>query len=309
MATVQRCASCTAPLPILDTPPGATIRCRFCGADNRTGVLPVPAPAPAPQPAPPRPPVASDAPASDAPAPPLTDPARPSADPPASPAAVRGCLLGALVVVGAVIAIVVWATRPLSLDRLSETPSEGEGWISIAAPAPPGDFDRFDPAAGVPWAQRIARAWARDAVLTYVSVAALRRDGTADVVTASTEDTTGPSVWYHFVSPARVADYHRRATRAELKVNYALVIQLRDGRVQVLRSLDTPRTDEVPTASLPPRLCPLSRAVAAVLKAHKLPERPMYEATLNARAGYEWSLDTRDHHGSVMVRGDTCEPK
>jgi hypothetical protein len=289
-----------APLPLREAESGVAV-CRFCGTENWLDKRP---------PAPPKPH-----------APPASEPPRlsesPATRPPASvgePSSGGGGWF-VLAVIGAVIAggIYFAARRPgMAVDRLASAPDENEGWIQISTAAPVGGFANFDPVANVPWAQRIGRSWAKDALLTSFRADAVRRNGTADLATdTGDENDFSRGVWYTFVSPSRIASYHRNATHREHKVNFELMIQVENKRVRVLRRVDTPGDDLIPSSPLP-HICSIGQAIATLLRTHRIPERPVYSATFNPEnhgQSYGFYVSTRDNHGSGGVRADNCEPR
>lgn len=86
------------------------------------------------------------------------------------------------------------AKRPLPPAELASY--TGGGWKVVDAPPPPGGFASFEPAAALPWAMDIAKAWASDAELTRIDVGRVAATGVCDL---GGESTSG----YRFTSPAR----------------------------------------------------------------------------------------------------------
>src|SRR5262249_28600287 len=158
----------------------------------------------------------------------------------------------------------------------------------------------FDPVANVPWAIKIGRAWAKDALLTSFRADIVRKNGTADLAAETDEYDFSHGVWYTLVSPSRIASYHRNAVHREHKVNFELTIQVQNKRVRVLRRVDTPGDDLIPSSPLPPRICSIGAAVATLLRTRKIPERPVYSANFNPEnhgQSYGFWVNTRDSHG------------
>jgi hypothetical protein len=284
-----------APLPLREAESGVAI-CRFCGTENWLDKkLATP------------PPVSELPRHSEAPA------TRPPADGGEPSSGSGGWFV--LAVIGAVVAggIYFAARRPgMAVDRLASAPDENEGWIEINPPAPVGGFANFDPVANVAWAQRIGRSWAKDALLTSFRADAVRRNGTADLATNNgDENDFSRGVWYTLVSPSRIASYHKTATHREHKVNFELMIQVENKRVRVLRRVDVPGDDPIPSSPLP-HICSIGQAIATLLRTRQIPERPAYSANFNPEnhgQSYRWYVSTRDNHGSGGVRADSCEPR
>jgi hypothetical protein len=111
--------------------------------------------------------------------------------------------------------------RPLPLDRLA-TLGDTFGWVTIDAAPPPGPLGALDPVAALPWAVTVAQAWAPDATLTRIDVERLRPDGTVNVA-----DDAEASLGFRFLSPAKIADYDRRAElSAKVESDFELMLQL-----------------------------------------------------------------------------------
>jgi hypothetical protein len=132
-----------------------------------------------------------------------------------------------------------------------------EGWITLGAAPPAGGLGAFDAVTALPWAVAIAQGWAPDAMIERIDVDRLRPDGTVNVA-----DDAEAEVEYRFLSPARVADYKRRAelsSRAEAQAE--LFLKLAGGRVTALA---------VRSALLDERVPPYPRALPTVELARRL---------------------------------------
>jgi hypothetical protein len=124
--------------------------------------------------------------------------------------------------------------RPLPVERLASLGALGDtfGWVTIGAAPPPGRLDALDPVAALPWAVTIAQAWAGDATLTRVDVERLRPDGTVNVA-----DDAEASVGFRFLSPAKIADYDRRAELSKkVESDFELMLRLERGELRGLVS-------------------------------------------------------------------------
>ena len=169
------------------------------------------------------------------------------------------------------------------------------GWLELDAAPPPaatGGFGALDAVSALPWAVSIAQAWAPDAAIDRVDVTRLRPDGTVNVA-----DDAEAEVMYRFLSPARVADYRRRAelsTRAESE--HELFLKLAGGRMTVLVVRGTPGDEATP---------PYPKVLTTVELARRLAgderfRRPFLQGYLIRleREGWVWYL-------SPLARGES----
>ena len=313
----RRCAGCGGPLP--DTPPAVTsITCQFCGIVND---------------------IPSD---GSKPVVVHVDVAKAVAH------AGRGLkiLLAVILVSTAVgIAVPVWlATRPVVTavndiraaikDVEKATPARpglptfpraatparatplppadlatvvGGGWREVDVTPPPGGWNAVDPVAGIEWATAIARAWAPDARLTRVDVSRVTSTGIVDAST-SPDDSVG----YRFTSPARIAEWEKRAERElNAEVAYQLMMRVVGGNLtaNVIRGRP-PTRDRAPQ---PPGSLSLTEVIRRAQKSGRFAEYPFYSGYLiySEHEGWVWylsSLARRESLPRIRARDGAVYP-
>jgi hypothetical protein len=297
----RRCAGCGGPLP--DSPAGAaTVTCPFCGIVND-----LPSRAPAPQPI-----VVT------------LDVGKAAAQLGRGAKIAVGIGLG---VAGLVIAFgVLRAVRPITgaledvrrqADAMDErmralAPAElatvGEsGWRAVTAPAPPGGWTAFDPVRGLGWATTIARAWAGDATLTRIDVSRASAAGVVNLA-GELEDSVG----YRFVSPARIADWERRADR-EVNAQAAYELMMRIAREKVTANVVSGRPSTRERTVRDPDSLPLAEVLARARKNARFGDYPFYAGYLIHldREGWVWylsSLSGRESMPRVRARDGAVFP-
>jgi hypothetical protein len=180
------------------------------------------------------------------------------------------------------------------------------GWLELDAAPPPastGGFGALDPVAALPWAVAIAQAWAPDAAIERVDVTRLRPDGTVNVA-----DDAEAEVTYRFVSPARIADYRRRAelsTRAEAEAE--LFVQLAGGKLTALILRGTPDDEPAPPY---PKVLPTTELARRLARDERF-QRPFLQGYLIRleREGWVWYLSPLSRGESLpRVRATDARP-
>jgi hypothetical protein len=196
------------------------------------------------------------------------------------------------------------ATRPLALTELPTLKERGHRPVN--APPPPGGWTTFDPVAGVPWANEIARAWAPDARLTRIDLGLISGDGTADL-RGDRQDTIG----YRYVSPARIAQWAKIAD-SDVNAAPAYELFLRLGRGEAVVYVNSGRPPDDPP---PPALDSLSLRdlLARARQTKRFPQHPLYTGFLiySDRMGWIWyfqSLSRRDDIPRVRARDAAVYP-
>lgn len=139
------------------------------------------------------------------------------------------------------------ATAVMSMRDLAATGDNG--WRPIAAEAPPGGWQAFDPVAGASWATSLAHDWAPDAALTRIDVERVAASGMVNLA-------GGPDdlVRYRFVSPQRIARQAEAAeTGARTEAPFGLFLQAAQQRVTASLQRGRPPQDAEtrPMLSLP----------------------------------------------------------
>ncbi|CAN5279588.1 hypothetical protein BH09MYX1_BH09MYX1_03000 [soil metagenome] len=317
------CSRCGAPLP---ASAAAFQRCEFCGVENERD-----APPNVPAQAPPR-----MAPNPYAPMVPFAPRFVPSPTSPASSAApvIAMMALAGLVAAGgaafalmarqdssmsvmvtppaiAVPAIPVIPTiptdpAPVPVADLHTTPLSWMTQVKIDAPGRVGTLDSFDALANWDWAQSIGMAWWSDAKPYGLTVDPIEKDGTIDL-TGPFAGSVAPSVDWHFVSQACLADQKKRAETEANNTGSSCSLSLHITGKDVQVGLDLSSVDEGGRAH------PITRPACSIadvftyLDAHKLTARPNYQVRLvNDVFGFEYRVSSG--HGSASMDGTDLAP-
>jgi hypothetical protein len=181
--------------------------------------------------------------------------------------------------------------RRWTLANLSAFRERGRRPLEVAPPA--AGFARFDPAAELPWAMAIARAWSKDARLERIDATRIRPDGTLDLA----NDPEAEAL-YRFVSPSRIAEYWRQAdVSSEVRAEHEFWVVASKGLT--LGQLLTPRPPSRDAAPPPPEVLSLAKMMERSRR--KRPDRPFFKGYMihSAGEGWVWYLSTLSGRESI----------
>ncbi len=160
----------------------------------------------------------------------------------------------------------------------------------LDAPLPAGPFD---PGLQAEWALGIARQWSPEARLTGIRAVRVRRDGSVDPADARAETT------FVFESATKVQESLAKDARNAAELNHGLSLRVAQNRVEARLAFGYAPKLLPPTAST----LPLGRLLELARASHRLPDQPVYQATLSVENGLAlWRLEAIATPASVFMR-------
>lgn len=192
------------------------------------------------------------------------------------------------------------APKVRSLDELGT--AEFQGWEPLAAPGMTGTLDAFDAIANLAWAADIGRHWSPDARIHRIDFDRVDKSGVLALVAIPDAKAT-----YRYVSPTRTKAWNDSVAVTAPDVETEMMVSVTAEGVRAIKLKARPYAENEP--EIKPPSCTLAQAFAALEKAKKLPEKPVFNGYLldSGGMGPRYLMSTINGTGSMpSVDAKSC---